>query len=231
MKNNRQLLRIRTSEGAPQRLLVVCPNDDEPVRLERCLKCSHGEGVEILSPTEAYVRCHSIDAVPRSRSARKVPISEIMTTDVVTVNADSSIETVVWMLLTRGFGGAPVVDGDGGLVGIVTSSDLLRHQIGEETAWGPPVARPDEALTFDPAEMTIRSLSGLTAHDVMTPVVLTLPDDAPVAMAAALMAMERIHRVVVVSRADSDEVVGIVSSLDVLRWVAVDERYVLDETI
>ena len=229
MRRETQLLRIQKSEGSPHRLLVACPNDQRPVRLERCLACVNGEGVEVHGRNEAYIRCHPVDPPQRPRGARQVLISEAMTSEVVTVDADTSIETVIWLLLTRGFGGAPVLDGERGLVGIITSSDLLRAQIGESSGWGPETSRPDEAAELDSSEITVRALTGLCARDVMTPVVLTLPDNASLAMASALMAMERIHRVLIVSPSDPTEVVGILSSLDVLRWLALDEGYVLAE--
>jgi len=226
MNNPEMLLRIHPTEGGERQLLVSCPNFEVPVRLDRCMSCGKSDGVEIRGRTEAYVRCRALGESHDARRPRTVPISEIMSTDVVSVTADSSIETVIWMLLARGFGGAPVVEGSRGLVGIITSSDLLRHQIGLDAQWGPPTASPEE-LEFDPREVSIRSFSGLCARDIMTPVVRTLPDDAAVAMAAALMTMERIHRLVVVNHRDPTEVVGIVSSLDVLRWVALEQGYVL----
>lgn len=202
-----RMIPIAQSLAEPRELLVECPREGEAVRLERCLACGLGQGVEVVGAREAYVRCLVDDPrAPRGdrRSAVDVPVSEIMTREVATVAPDTSLDSVVWMLLTGGFGGAPVVDAAGALVGIVTASDLLRHP-----ADGP------------------RDAAGVKARDVMTPVVLTLPEAAPVALAAALMAHERVHRLPVV--AESGAVVGIVSSLDVLRWVARSARFVVPD--
>ncbi len=84
MTGKPELLRIHASKGSPHRLLVACPQDHEPVLLERCLACTHGEGdIEIHGRREAYVRCRPDDVAPRGRRASQVPISEVMTTKVV----------------------------------------------------------------------------------------------------------------------------------------------------
>jgi CBS domain-containing protein len=51
----------------------------------------------------------------------------------------------------------------------------------------------------------------------MSHLVFSLPEGATVPQAAALMAYEGVHRAPVVSV--DDRVVGIVSSLDVLKWL------------
>jgi CBS domain-containing protein len=62
----------------------------------------------------------------------------------------------------------------------------------------------------------------------MTPVSVTLPEDACVAQAAAIMAYEGIHRLPVIGA--SHEVVGLISSLDVMRWIARRSGYVVPRT-
>src|SRR2546425_8549933 len=48
-----------------------------------------------------------------------------MTGDPVTVGPDTSVEEVVRLMRTQELRGLRVVDGDGGLLGIVTESDLV----------------------------------------------------------------------------------------------------------
>ncbi len=55
--------------------------------------------------------------------------------------------------------------------------------------------------------------------------VFSLPEHASLAQAAALMALEGVHRIPVV--AADGKVVGIVSSLDLMRWMARRGGYVL----
>ena len=60
---------------------------------------------------EGYLKTTKIDAVMKAQ--------------VVTVNSHTTVEEAARLMLTRKIGGMPVVDG-GKLVGIVTTSDMLR---------------------------------------------------------------------------------------------------------
>lgn len=124
--------------------------------------------------------------------AAAAPLSLIMVRKVVCVRADMEVSEARSRMLERGVSGLPVVDNWGRAVGVVSKSDLVEHEI---------TGRP----------------SGRQVTDVMTPLVFALPPDASIGQAAALMAYEGIHRVVVVDR--SGYVVGLVSSLDVARWL------------
>lgn len=57
--------------------------------------------------------------------ARDTPVSQIMSTDVLAFHRATSLEEAVAELSQRGLSGAPVVDDDGRLVGLLDDSDLL----------------------------------------------------------------------------------------------------------
>ena len=59
----------------------------------------------------------------------------------------------------------------------------------------------------------------------MSPVVLSVHESCNIGQAAALMAFEGVHRLPVVG--DLGEVVGILSSLDVLRWFGRRSGYLI----
>jgi CBS domain-containing protein len=139
--------------------------------------------------------------------ANTTPISEIMTTDVVCVAPELSVETLALMMLHRGFSGAPVVDSDKKAIGVVSKTDILRRSYSGEK----------------------RASSDRPVAEIMTPVAFTLCEEATIAEAAALMAFEGTHRLPVVSR--SGVVVGIVSSIDVLRWIAETEGYLVGRSV
>jgi CBS domain-containing protein len=63
-----------------------------------------------------------------------------------------------------------------------------------------------------------------TASDVMTPLALALTERASIARAAALMAFEGVHHVVLVGATGA--VVGVLSSLDIARWLGAQSGYV-----
>src|SRR6516164_5457763 len=56
---------------------------------------------------------------------------DVMTTDVITVDPDTTVQAVAALLAQHGISGAPVVDSGGRLVGIISEGDLLhRAEIG-----------------------------------------------------------------------------------------------------
>ena len=56
----------------------------------------------------------------------KLAIKEIMTSPVMTICEDDSVNKAAKMMLDKKFGGVPVVDSVGRLVGMVTESDIFR---------------------------------------------------------------------------------------------------------
>jgi CBS-domain-containing membrane protein len=62
------------------------------------------------------------------------------------------------------------------------------------------------------------TIEGATVADCMLPLAMTVTPTTPIARVAALMAWEGIHRLPVCGPAG--DVVGIVSTLDIARWVA-----------
>ncbi len=120
------------------------------------------------------------------------PVARIMTRRVVCARAEMDASLLRERLLDRAISGAPVVDDWGRVVGVVSRSDLLEHEV---------TARRGER----------------TVGDIMTPMAFTLRAEASIAQAAALMAYEGVHRIVIVD--DSGCVVGVLSALDVSRWI------------
>lgn len=118
-------------------------------------------------------------------------VASLMTSLVYCVREDARISAVTELLLERGFSAVPVVDRQGRPRGIVSKTDLLRHQHEER--------------------------GDLRAADVMMPLAFVVDQTSPVGNAAALMTVEGVHRVLVTDA--SGAVVGILSSLDLVRWV------------
>lgn len=121
-------------------------------------------------------------------------IRDIMTAEVYTVEADASAEEAAWGLTRRHIGGAPARDGQGNLVGVLSSSDLVNP---EPAQW-------------------IRGEA--TVGDLMNPEVISLYADDPALAAVTEMAKRNIHRIVVLD--EGSKLAGIVTPMDVVRAVA-----------
>jgi len=132
-------------------------------------------------------------------------VGDVMTTDVVTVHPDASFKQVVRLLAECHVDGAPVVDEDGTVLGMVSGSDLTCHE--EE----PPRLA---SLIGRTARQHVRKSRGRTARDLMSaPVRTTTPSDS-VCAALAEMGRGKVGRLVVV---EDGRLVGILTRSDVLR--------------
>lgn len=56
----------------------------------------------------------------------KIKIADIMSKPAITVNSDHTIEETAEILMKEKISGAPVLDGSGALVGVITQSDIFR---------------------------------------------------------------------------------------------------------
>jgi CBS domain-containing protein len=147
----------------------------------------------------------------------KTPLlRDIMTRDVLTVESDWSLDALRSFLVEHSITGAPVVDRFGKLLGVVSSTDLL--QADERETTNPRPAYFCTTLERSLAESELRTMhveggSSQRVSDVMTPVVFAVDENTSVLEVADMMALGRIHRVVVKS---GDRLSGIVTTLDLV---------------
>jgi CBS domain-containing protein len=147
-----------------------------------------------------------------------------MSPDIMTVGDEMTTDELARYLTEHEISGAPVVDGQGHLVGVVSLTDIGR-QLAE-----PSELRSQERLEFyrdTGDDVTLEEMvqrfdeeRAVAVRDVMTPVVHQVPASAPVAEAAQMMIEHHIHRLVVTQ---GRQPVGIVTSMDLLRVVAGQE--------
>jgi CBS domain-containing protein len=140
---------------------------------------------------------------------------DIMTRDVVTFAPATTVAEAATTLATQHISGAPVVDRDGSVLGMVTEGDLWRRpEIGtaRRHSWWEPLFADTGVL----AREYIKS-HGHKVEDVMTRDVVTVPEDAPLGEVVALLERKRIKRVPVVA---AGKLVGLISRGDIVRLVA-----------
>jgi CBS domain-containing protein len=145
---------------------------------------------------------------------------EIMSRDVICVRSDADLRDLAKLFLEKGITGAPVVDAEGNLEGVISQTDLLYYGL----------TRDDE-LVMDshfyhavrvegghlPKGFQIKDVNTGRVCDVMTPVVHSVTERASVESVSRMMMRKRIHRVIV---RRGRKVAGIISALDILRAVA-----------
>jgi CBS domain-containing protein len=156
-----------------------------------------------------------LEAINRATALREqaesTTVATLMSRGVVCLTAEAPLAQVAQLLLERDIGSAPVVDAAWRPVGMVSKTDLLRAYA--QGARQRAVAQPSDALADAQARMAPQ-----TVADMLQPLTLSLHEASPVSVAAALMAYEAVHRLPIV--AASGELVGVISTLDIVRWVA-----------
>lgn len=146
-------------------------------------------------------------------------VESIMTTDVLTFRESDKVPDAVRQLVDRGVDGAPVVDDDGRLVGMLTASDVMvqdaqLHLPTVVALLGVTVELPGSASRFD---REIHKALASTVGQLMNRTAFTIRHDATVTDAATLMHDRDVSRLPVVD--DDERVVGLVARGDILRYL------------
>lgn len=147
--------------------------------------------------------------------AAGTPVTAVMASPVVTVDADAPVRYLLRLFVTAGIGAAPVVNPRHELMGVVSKTDVLRALYEDPAAAAPDVAAESAAKP----DLSVREPGG-RASDLMTPISLTVAQSASVAEAASLMAREHVHRLFVVG--PEGTLTGVVSAMDIVSWLGAD---------
>src|SRR6516164_3329086 len=132
------------------------------------------------------------------RGSRRMRAADLMTSFVVTVRPDATIEYAAQLMLQYRISGLPVTDSEGTVLGIVTESDLLRRaETGTEkrhVRWVSFFIGPGRL-----AQEYIHS-RGRKVSDVMTERVFSVTPEMPLADLVVLMETKHVKRVPVVDQ-------------------------------
>lgn len=180
--------------------------------------------------------------------AGQMKVRDIMHTDVVTAHPDQTVRELTRVLAEHGISGVPVVTDGGEVLGVVSSSDVVRVAAESDSApvtgtrWIPvnipentvdpedpvvdpysdyflPEEAPIVAAEWDAGEQD-GPMDRLSVSDIMTPVTFTVDGDASLPDLADFLVRGKIHRALVL---EEGRLRGIVTAMDVLRIVAEGE--------
>ncbi len=205
------IVTVTTLDDAPDAILKAAPEQQANL----IVMSTHGHTgpmrMILGSVADRVVRHAEVPVLlvsARALAARVVgqaAVRDIMTRDLTTVGADESLIVAIRKLLRRRVSGAPVVEADGTLVGVLSEGDLL--------AWQTRLAKTlieEEAL--EPSEYA-RRLSTETVRSVMAHPATTIPETASALEAIELFRDRGLGRLPVVSEG---KLIGIVTRSDVL---------------
>ncbi len=153
----------------------------------------------------------------------KLTAKDIMNREVLTVNAELSLQGLAEFLLQNSISGAPVTSKNGKLIGVVSLTDIIRHETLLEKGlqfnnrndyYGHTVEE-----RFSQQDLTSLHFSDeplVTVQDIMTPKILEVGEKDTVQQVADTMIKNRIHRVFVTREGKP---IGIISTADMLRVI------------
>lgn len=172
-------------------------------------------------------------------------VRDIMNEQVVTVGPDTTVRQLARLLADEEISGAPVVDGNGTLLGVVSATDVVRLaaedadiHVASSALPADRVSIPDPEVDEEPDpdpygfflpedspfagerlldQFAETELDAVAVADIMTPVTFSVDPEDSLKELADFLVRGRIHRAVVVRH---DRLLGIVTSGDVLRAVA-----------
>lgn len=165
-------------------------------------------------------------------------VRDVMRADVVTVTPDTPVLELLRILVANQISGLPVVSEEGEILGVVSTTDVIRlgsreaEVVNGDLTWE-PLALPPEEVDEDnaadffmvsaefafPTEHQTRSMAtgifdGYAVGDIMTPAVFTVEPSQRVSEVAKFLLKGRIHRALVV---EDEHLKGIVTAFDLLK--------------
>lgn len=147
--------------------------------------------------TQCQVRDPNLARVPTI--ADVVPLSEIMTRDITVARANLDVRHIPDLMARHRIGCVPVVDERGRPIGTITKSDVIARLV-----------TPGSDVPH-------------MAADLMVPITIAVNERSTIAQAAALMASEDVHHLLIV---DLDGLlIGVVTTLDIVRWLARNDGF------
>ena len=132
---------------------------------------------------------------------------DIMTTSLATLAPDNTCQEALLLLAQKKITGAPVLNSQGDLIGVISCTDLNTLQLHHAES-GSPKGNP----------------LALLVKDVMTQNVITAPPQTSVQQLAQDMIDHNIHRIIILNPT-TQKPVGIVSTYDILKYFSYGSTY------
>jgi CBS domain-containing protein len=164
-----------------------------------------------------------LTAAIKSTKMKRLTAKDVMVREVLEVKAEWSLQRLVEFLFENSISGAPVTTDKGKLVGVVSLTDIIRHDTLLEKglqSYGPHEYYLHTLESqFAPQDIDSLHLGNeplMAVRDIMTPTIFRVNENATVQQVADTMIRNRIHRIFVTKE---EKVVGIISAADMLKVI------------
>jgi CBS domain-containing protein len=161
----------------------------------------------------------------------QVLAKDLMRTDLLVLSADDSVESAIAQFEEYHVSGAPVTDGAGKPLGVLSASDIARRDHVDsgrlDTAHHGRIASLDEDSegieldneVFGRDDYSPELLGRVRIGEWMSPGIVSVGPESTLAEICRLMVAESIHRVFVV---EGEKLHGVVTTSDVVRLLAAE---------
>ncbi|MCP3898478.1 MAG: CBS domain-containing protein [Desulfobacteraceae bacterium] len=134
---------------------------------------------------------------------------DIMTKKVVSVSPEMTVSELALLLTSHNIGGAPVIDENGKLLGIVTENDLIDQK---KKVHIPTAITIFDSVIFlenqEKMEKEMLKTIGSTVEDIYSRDPLTVEEDTPLDEIATIMAEKNVHTLPVLNQGALTGVIG-----------------------
>jgi len=145
---------------------------------------------------------------------------DIMTRKLIVVNENTTIDNLIRIFMENNISCVPVVSDEMKLIGIVTKTDILGYLMDKDIHLSLKHVLQDifeYRSEHGDKDREAPSETEITVRDIMTPNPITCGEKTSVTSMAKKMIKKKIHRLIITR---DNEIVGIVSTLDILYHVA-----------
>lgn len=140
---------------------------------------------------------------------------EIMTREIVTVTANTSIKDLANKFVETHVSNMPVLDEEGKLIGVISETDLIEQQ---KPLHIPTVMALFDGVFYLDSEKSFKEqvdrITATTVGELCNKKPIICTPDTPVREIAGLMSKHRVHLIPVV---DAGKMIGVVARLDLIR--------------
>ena len=146
-------------------------------------------------------------------------VADVMTRNPILVKSQTSLREAIKILAEKHISGLPVVDDPGGLVGVISETDLMWQETGVDP---PPYIMILDSVIYlqNPAryDKEVHKALGQTVGEVMSKKPISIKPNQSIKEAAHLMHEKNIRRLPVIDT--KDRVIGILTRGDIIRMMA-----------
>lgn len=153
------------------------------------------------------------EAKSQFRHGAGTEVQELLGSSVVTIRSNQSVRDAVTMMVTENVSALPVVDGVGQLVGVVSTSDLIRIVLETVDVLQSEYPHYDDCLWA--VELVQKRLGTDKVTSIMSEIVTVVHPETTMHDAACMMLNHRIHHLPVVRT--NGQIVGMLSSTEFAR--------------